>query len=118
MGFSGNGDAGTETLFVAGGLGGEPESSLASIDTTTFSLDVVGTFNPPTRTPELTGTGAGDLFAFYAVGSGSAIGQIDKTNAEVTGQSMLPGSPREVITRSLFGAAISTCSRRRLAGRS
>jgi hypothetical protein len=46
---------------------------------------VVGKFDPPVETPELTGTGAGDLFAFYAVGSGSAIGQIDKTNAEVIG---------------------------------
>jgi len=91
MGFSGNGDGGTETLYVASAFGDGPESTLASIDTTTFSLEVVGKFNPPVETPELTGTGAGDLFAFYAVGSGSAIGQINKTNADVTAQSMLPG---------------------------
>ncbi len=91
MGFSGNSDGGAEALYVAGGAAGGPASSLASIDTTTFSLEMVGEFNPAIDTPELTGTGAGDLFAFYAAGSGSAIGQIDKTNAEVTGQSMLPG---------------------------
>jgi hypothetical protein len=67
------------------------ESSLASIDTTTFALHVIGVFNPPIEEPELTGTGAGDLFAFDNVGAGSAIGRVDKTNAQLTEQSALAG---------------------------
>lgn len=90
MGFSGNSD-GTETLYVASGYG-QGTSRLATIDTTTYALEGVGTFTPSIFAPELTGTGAGDLFAFYEVGAGSAIGQIDKTSAHVTAQSMLPGT--------------------------
>jgi hypothetical protein len=93
MGFSGSSD-GTETLYVASAYGQGTKSRLATIDTTTYSLEVVGTFTPSIFAPELTGTGAGDLFAFYTVGSGSAIGQVDKSNAKVTAQWMLPGVPQ------------------------
>jgi hypothetical protein len=95
MGFSSDKlDAG-ETLFVAGD---SPSSSvLASLDTKSYALGIVGAFNPPIVQPELTGTGAGDLFAFYGVPvgtvapPGSAIGQIDKTTGRIAAQSNLPG---------------------------
>jgi hypothetical protein len=73
-------------------------SVLASLDTQSYALRVVGNFNPQLYQPELTGTGAGDLFAFYAIPispvlppTGSAIGQIDKTTGRVIRQSNLPG---------------------------
>jgi hypothetical protein len=95
MGFSSDtADAG-ETLFVAGD---SPSSSvLASLDTKSFALGIVGPFTPTILQPELTGTGAGDLFAFYGVPvgaptpPGSAIGQIDKTTGRIIAQSNLPG---------------------------
>jgi hypothetical protein len=89
MGFSKDLIGTGETLYVASDESGPVPSRLATIDTTTFQLDVVGSFNPPINRAELTGTGAGDLFGFYAVSAGSAIGQIDKTTAQVVGQSDL-----------------------------
>ena len=38
------------------------------IDTTTFALTDIGPFNPIEQGAELTGTGAGELFAFYEIG--------------------------------------------------
>ncbi len=88
MGFSADATSQGETLYVAGDLFA---SSLASIDTSTFRLSTIGAFNPVIDEPELTGTGAGDLFAFYALGNDSAIGKVDKNTARVTEQSLLPG---------------------------
>ena len=88
MGFSADSTSAGETLYVAAAVFG---SALASIDTGTFKLRTIGAFNPSIDRPELTGTGAGDLFAFYETGGGSAIGKVDKTTARVTEQSLLPG---------------------------
>jgi hypothetical protein len=41
--------------------------------------------------PELTGTGAGDLFAFAAAGPDSVISQLEKTTAHVSAQTTLKG---------------------------
>jgi hypothetical protein len=88
MGFSANAPSPGETLFVASD---QTPSQLASIDTMSFILSPLGIFRPAIDEPELTGTGAGDLFAFFRFGSGSAIGQIDKATAQVVAQSDLPG---------------------------
>jgi hypothetical protein len=90
MAFAGSSDGGTEALYVAGADFGA-SSKLASIDTTTFSLHLVGVLNPPVVRPELTGTAAGDLFAFFAVGAGSAIAQVNRASAQITAQSVLTG---------------------------
>lgn len=90
MAFVGGSDGGAEALYVAGADFGAP-SKLASIDPTTFSLHVVGVLDPPVVRPELTGTAAGDLFAFFAVGAGSAIAQVDTATAKITAQSALTG---------------------------
>jgi hypothetical protein len=99
MGFAADTVGGGETLYIAetenpSDAGGAHR--LASVDTTTFALHVIGPFRPSISDAELTGTGAGDLFAFYAVGTdgmgnstNSAIGQIDKVTAQVTAQSVL-----------------------------
>jgi hypothetical protein len=100
MGFSADSpDAGTdggETLYVAGDLmsgGGPGPSSLGWIDTTSFQLNVVGLFKPTIIEPELTGTGAGDLYGFWAPNgtSDTAIVQIDKTTGTDTPVAPLPG---------------------------
>jgi hypothetical protein len=90
MGFVANGaDASSEeTLYLASA---ETPSRLARVDTATMALHVVGTFSPPLTSPELTGTGAGELFAFSAVETGgSAIEGVDENTAEVRAQSLLP----------------------------
>jgi len=98
MGFSQDTDGG-ETLYVASdAVSGQP-SQLATIDVTNgYTLNVVNAFNPQINMAELTGTGAGGLFGFWdtdpegmASGPDSAIVQIDKTTAQVTNSSPLPG---------------------------
>jgi hypothetical protein len=88
MGFASNSGGAGETLYIAA-VGGP--SRLASIDTTTFAVQVVGTFTPTILSPELTGTGAGDLFAFSSTGGDSIIAQVDKSTARIVAEVTLPG---------------------------
>jgi hypothetical protein len=92
MGFARNDPAAGETLYV----GSQEESSrLGWIDTKTFALTVVGPFAPPVTTPELTGTGAGQLFAFETIDANdSAIVQVDRATAAVVAESVLSGLQR------------------------
>lgn len=102
MGFSANvdadggGDAG-ETLYIAtdpGGLMGMAEpSSLGTLDTMAFTATQLAPFAPMIEQPELTGTGAGKLYAFWAatMASDTAIVEIDKTTSAVTTLTKLPG---------------------------
>jgi hypothetical protein len=98
MGFSNDAVGTGETLFVAGQPAnpGSQGDELGSIDTTTFALTDIGPFNPIEQGAELTGTGAGDLFAFYEIDPAGdmAIGQLDKTTANLVGQTPLPGVTR------------------------
>jgi hypothetical protein len=92
MAFSKDATGTGETLYVAA----DATPTLATIDVQHgYTLNVVGPFNPAITEAELTGTGAGDLFGFWAPGgpggSNSAIVQIDKATAAVTGSSPLPG---------------------------
>jgi hypothetical protein len=101
MGFSQDSSDAGESLYVASsdpnpGTGLGPPSQIATIDVTQgYALNIVGTTNPPIFSPELTGTGAGDLFGFWGPdgnrGPNSAIVQIDKATAQVTSSSALPG---------------------------
>jgi len=94
MGFSQNsGDAG-ETLYVAS----DTSESLGTIDVLNgYTITNIGPFNPPISEAELTGTGGGGLFGFWQPRNGTGtdgtanIVQIDKTSAEVTNSSPLPG---------------------------
>jgi hypothetical protein len=83
MGYSADLNDPGETLFVAGdGTATDPQR-LATIDTTTFQLSVVGPFSQTIGNAELTGTGDGRLYA-YGVGTGVVnLAQIDKTSANV-----------------------------------
>jgi hypothetical protein len=97
MGFSKDTTGPGETLFIASDEMGSQVSRLGTIDTMTFQIGVVGTFHPQINLAELTGTGAGQLFAFYPLDpanpstSDTAIGEIDKTTANIIAQSTLPG---------------------------
>ncbi len=105
MGFSADvddagagGDAG-ETLYLAGDpsglMAGGPLAPviLGALDTTSFATDPIGQVTPVINRAELTGTGTGDLFAFYPTSGGTgpaAIGQIDKTDARLLSSVDLP----------------------------
>ncbi len=103
MGYSQNPSGTGETLYVASDE--DPDSGIPArlglIDTTAFAVHTIGAFQPQLVNAELTGTGAGDLFAFYSLnptpvgsaasGPPSAIGQIDKTNGRLLGQTVLSG---------------------------
>jgi hypothetical protein len=81
-----------ETFFVATG---DMQDTLASFNTTTLAINTIGAFSPAAMYAELTGTGAGDLFAFYLNnGSEMSIAKVDKANAELTNILPLPGLPR------------------------
>jgi hypothetical protein len=88
-------DAGVagETLFVAG----DETSALATIDTKTFELTEVAPIGSaggmPVTMAELTGTGDGRLFGFFAPITNEApsfIVQIDPKTAQVTSNTLLP----------------------------
>lgn len=89
MGFATNDVGPTETLYVHGDRRNTGASGLARIDISTFKLTPVG--DPNIEHAELTGNGAGNLFAFYKrslTGSPppSYIGQIDTTNGQISGE--------------------------------
>jgi hypothetical protein len=88
MGFSSDQGGATESLYIATDIG---TKFLAKIDTTTYTLNKVGDFSSTIGRAELTGTGSGGLYAFYDDAVSSYIGQIDKTNAKLTGESKLQG---------------------------
>jgi hypothetical protein len=97
MGYSRDTQDTGETLYVIGETG-----DLATIDTTNFSLHRIAPVAPTVDGAELTGTGGGDLFAFYASTGAlpcssshtcrdSAIGQINKATGQQTNESVLTG---------------------------
>jgi hypothetical protein len=101
MGFAQNASGMGETLYVASDedpTSGSP-SRLGTIDTNRFVLTPVGPLDSRVNDPELTGTGAGDLFGFYSLIPAapgvcapppSAIGEIDETTGNLVGQKTLP----------------------------
>ena len=94
MGFVSN-DVGTgETLYVATN-NNVTTGNLGAIDEATLTLTPIGPFTPTVSQAELTGTGDGRLFGFWAPNGpdspGAAISQIDKASAQVIAQASLPG---------------------------
>jgi hypothetical protein len=88
MGYSTDVADGGEVLYLASSE--DKGSRLATLDTSTFTLGVIGPLDPPIVKAELTGTGGGDLFAFWGDDAGSNIAQIDKSSAHSVAQSALP----------------------------
>ena len=95
MGFSSEQGGATENLYIASDNATANDAGLhnllGKIDTTAYKLSKVGDLSSTVGRAELTGTGAGGLFAFYDNGNDAYIGQIDKTNAKLSGESKLPG---------------------------
>jgi hypothetical protein len=99
MGFSENTVGTGEALFIASDNfndAGVP-SELGMIDTTTLKLSALAAFPPNVQNAELTGTGGGDLFAFFSQNTSldyqlapSWIGRIDKQTAKVTNSFSMP----------------------------
>ncbi|HMU40424.1 MAG TPA: hypothetical protein PKE31_15555 [Pseudomonadota bacterium] len=80
-----------ETLFVAGGsYSNQRVASLARIDSASLKLAKIAALNlSGQNSPELTGTGKGELYGFHP-GSSPFVGQIDKTNASTLRRWTLP----------------------------
>ena len=82
MGYVGLADGG-ETLYVAGNSQNNVSKGLGFIDTTSFTLAAVGSFQPQQANCELSGTGAGQLYGFCPLSSGSVVIEIDPSTAKV-----------------------------------
>lgn len=94
MGFATNAVGPTETLYVAGSRAvGNGNEGLARIDVNNWVLTRVGPFVPTVINAELTGTGDGRLFAFYAKNTNGLpptyIGEIDTATARVLAEKRL-----------------------------
>jgi hypothetical protein len=64
------------------------------MSTTTFVTSTIGTVTPDIYGSELTGTGSGQLFAFYATdpeAASAAIGELDRTTGKLVASNPLPG---------------------------
>lgn len=93
MGFASDTGGPAETLFIAPTENFGP-GTLGRIGLPSLQLEVIAPFQPEIIGAELTGTGDGRLFAFYRKelsGSGSFIGQVDKSTGEIIGELALPG---------------------------
>jgi len=108
MAFVGNPDGGAETLYLALNTtqtdAGVPK--LAVLDVATFRLSAVEGIAPPSiENAELTGTGDGRLFAFYATDQrmSSAVAQLDPSTGRALGNDNLTALPQVVSTASGVG---------------
>ncbi len=95
MAFVADDTGGGETLYIASNNNDQTSSGyLGAVDEATLTATYVGTFSPTVMQAELTGTGDGRLFAFWAPNTstspGSAVAQIDKATATVVGAVQLP----------------------------
>jgi len=90
MGFATIGVGPAEELFVAS----TANSLLGKIDVSgTFKLTTVAPFNPSIDRAELTGTGDGRLYAFFAPSTNdSAVAEVDKTTGKIIGEDDLLGT--------------------------
>lgn len=99
MGYTANVQGG-ETLYIATNA---VPSSLGILDTTTYTVRPVAEFQPDLASPELSGNGAGELFAFAGdqcscngdiqCCTSSKVVQVDKTNGRVLGAFSLKNLP-------------------------
>ena len=95
MGYATVGAGPDEQLFIASDAPG----TLGRIDTLNgFKVSPVGQFNPAIDFAELTGTGDGRLFAYYAFGyqDGSYVAELDKETGHVVAQDFLPDVNRGI----------------------
>ncbi len=89
MGFSADLNDPGETLYVAGDSTATTPESLATIDTTTFQLSLVGPFSQPIGNAELTGTGDSKLYGFGVASPIIHLAEIDKPTASILSDTFL-----------------------------
>lgn len=88
----------TEKLYIAGVTQtGSSTASLGQLDTGTSQVKNLGFLQPWMYQPELTGTGAGELFAYFPGTDSSLVAQIDKQNRAYTRTWALPGLSGSVL---------------------
>jgi hypothetical protein len=95
MGYATIGDGPDEELFIAA----DSPGTLGKIDTgNPFGVAQVAIIDPTIDYAELTGTGGGRLYAYYAFGfnDGSYVAELDKTSGEIIGQDYLPTVDRGI----------------------
>jgi len=95
MGYATVGAGPDEQLFIAA----DKPGTLGILDAPlTFKIDPVAVIDPELSYAELTGTGDGRLYAYWAWGgeSGSYVAELDKTTAKIIGQDYLPDVNRGV----------------------
>ncbi len=88
MGYATIGDGPDEELFIAADTPG----TLGKIETeAAYQVLPVAEINPTIEFAELTGTGGGRLYAYYAFGyeGGSYVAELDKTSGKILGQDFL-----------------------------
>jgi hypothetical protein len=92
MGFASNPGGIGETLFLASNSQPGQVGELATLDTTSFMVSVVGTFSQDIGGVELTGTGDGRLFAFGvgAEADGADLAELQPTTAVVLSDTVVP----------------------------
>ena len=88
MGFVGDPNGATDTLFIA------IDNRLETLDVATFKVTPVGPFS--LLRAELSGTGDGRLYAFYSndMGVSTAVAQVDPTTGAVIANSDLTNHPQ------------------------
>ncbi len=104
-GYSTGADGGDQ-LFVIEVDFNQPSLGLGTIDTTSFKLSKVGSFQPDlTPECELTGTGDGRLFALcLSTSAGSTLAQIDPATAKIIGEDQLQtGGSQEALAFAFWG---------------
>ena len=95
MGYATIGAGPAEQLFVAGDTPG----TLGMLDVDNdYKVTKIGAFAPEIQYAELTGTGDGRLFAYYAYGynDGSYVAELDKTTGKIVAQDSLPDVDRGI----------------------
>jgi hypothetical protein len=94
MGYSADVTDRGETLYIASTVGNGGTSGLGTIDTLDMKLSFIGQFSKPVGSAELTGTGDGQLYGFSPNDvNGSHLVHIDKTNAAIMEDVVLPILP-------------------------
>lgn len=101
MGFVTNSSFDTsETLFIAGGTVAQMQAHdtgrLAGYSPSYGDLSVRGLLSESDLGPELTGTGGGELFAYFPSPTEATVGQVDKNTGANLQAWMIPGLGSEV----------------------